>query len=236
MRMKNRSSETGNVLFYILIGIVLFAALGFAMSRINRGGATADPELNRLQASEILQYARGLNTAAQAMQIDGVTDDKISFENAGIYVNAGCAADTCKLFSPSGGNMSYIRPDTKWLDSAQSGGSGFGDWVFSGNNAVSGVGTDAADPAAVELLAILPWVRKDLCIQLNKMIGMTNPADVPPRTGADVDLTHKFTGTYTPTDIIGGAAEITGQRSGCVEGGGNPAHGTYHFYKVLLAR
>lgn len=233
--MKN---ESGSVLFYILIAIVLFAALSFAMSQMNRGGGgESNRELRRLQASEILQYTRALQTAIRNMKIEGTEDDEISFETTAVagYNYASCG-DACKVFAADGGNMAYMIPAASdWLDSTQSAGVNFGQWVFSGNNNVVDVGT-----AAPDLLAILPWVREDLCVEINRLLGIDNPGGQPPNDDSDAHLATKFQGTYTASQSIGGGdPEIEGQRAGCFQGDDNltsPEAGTYHFYQVLIAR
>lgn len=233
--MKN---ESGSVLLYILIAIVLFAALSFAVSQMGRGGGgESNKELRRLQASEIMQYTRALQSAIQSMTIDGTEDTQISFENTTIagYNYASCG-DACKVFSPGGGAMAYMIPAAgDWLDAAQSAGANFGQWVFSGSNSVVNVGT-----AAPDLLAILPWVRKDLCMEINTLLGIANPGLQPPNDSGDADLATKFQGTYTATQSIGGGdPDIEGQRAGCFQGATNltsPPAETYHFFQVLVAR
>lgn len=234
------SSESGSALFYILIGIVLFAALSFTVSQINRGGGDINRELYQLQGSEILQFGRALQTAVRTMKIDGINDTQFNFDNPIItgYDHGGCTTTACEVFSRDGGGVSYIIPHEDWFDSAQSGGSHYGEWLFSGRNEIVGVNTDGGGGgASVELLLILPWLRKDLCVQLNEMLDVTNPGGDPPQDSGNVDLTNKFTGSYTASQTIGGGdPEIERQRAGCFEGGGTPAAGTYHFFQVLLAR
>lgn len=229
--MKN---ESGNVLFYILIAVVLFAALNFAVGRMNRGGPETNAELRQVQASEILQYARALQTAVRAMKINGIEDAAFSFETPALggYNYASCG-DACKVFAGDGGGMSYAAPiAADWLDSGQSAGANYGAWVFSGNNDVVNVGT-----AAPDLLLILPWVRRDICLTVNTMLGITNPGGEPPADNGNADISTKFQGTYAAAQSIGGGdPEIEGQRAGCFEGGGAPAAGSYHFFQVLIAR
>lgn len=228
--MKN---ESGNVLFYILIAVVLFAALNFAVGRMNRGGTESNAELRQVQASEILQYARGLQTTVRTMKIDGIEDAELSFETAAIagYNYASCG-DECQVFAADGGGMSYAAPVSEWLDSGQSAGANYGAWVFSGNNDVVNVGT-----AAPDLLVILPWLRRDLCLTINTMLGVANPGGEPPADNGNADVTTKFQGTFTASQSIGGGdPEIEGQRAGCFEGGGVPAAASYHFFQVLIAR
>ncbi len=238
--MKSRTpAQSGSILFYILIGIVLFAALSFTMSRINRGGSNfAGAEQLGLRAGEILDYARSLRTAAQTLQAAGIPDTLISFENpqeAG-YTNASCAKDSCKIFERGGGGLSYTDPLVMWLDESRSASPNFGHWLFSGLNAVTDIGTDGAGNSSVELLAILPWIKKDLCVKLNDLLGVTNPGGDPPQDPGTAEVSGKFTGAYSLSRTIGGAAEIDGQRAACFEGGGAPPAGTYHFFQVLLAR
>lgn len=229
--------ESGNVLFYILIAIILFAALSFTMSQMNRGGGgESNKELRQLQASEILQYTRALQTAVHNMKIEGIEDGQISFETPSVagYNYASCG-DACKLFL-AGGGMAYMTPVIDdWLDGDQIASPNYGQWVFSGDNNVINVGT-----AAPDLLAILPWIRMDLCMEINNLMSITNPAAQPPKDSGDVDLVTKFQGTYTASQSIGGGdPQIEGQRVGCFQGDNNlstPAAGTYHFFQVLIAR
>ena len=89
----------------------------------------------------------------------------------------------------------------------------------------------------VELLMILPNVSEEVCIAINKKLGIDNPADVPPQdVGGAYDITaHHFNGTFTAINRID-STETDGKLAGCFEGGGSPAAGTYHFYQVLLER
>lgn len=233
--MNRFSRESGSALIYILIAIALFAALSYAVAQMMRGGGTTNDELRRLQAAEILQFGRSLRSAVQSMEIDGATDTEISFETAAVagYANGSCIGNSCRIFNPSGGGMNYSEPvAADWLDPSQSAGANFGQWVFSGSNAVTGIGT-----AAPELLVMLPWVTQTLCVEINDLLGVTNPGGVPPQDSGDADVSTRFTGTYAASQSIGGGdPEIEGQRSGCFEGAGAPAANTFHFFQVLIAR
>ncbi len=228
------SSSSGSVLFYVLIGVVLFAALSLVVANIMRSG-TVNPqsEVQQVNVSEILQYASGLRQAAKTIQqINGYDAAQISFDTpvlAGYGLACPDGSAKCKMFDPAGAGLTYQTPDARWLD-----GSG-GDWLFSGDNEVTGVGTDGAGTSSVDLLAILPWIKKELCLKLNEMLGITNPGGDPPQNTVDIELTTKFTGTYTASDIIDG---ISGARAGCIEGGvgKTPSAGTYHFFQVLVTR
>lgn len=232
--------ESGSALFYILIAVVLFAALSFAVAQMTRGGGEqgASTEVRRLQAGEILQYTRAMQTAVRSMKIEGAEDTQVSFENAALgagYNYASCG-DACKIFASSGGGMVYSQPSSDWLDQGNSGGASFGDWLFTGSNAVTGVGTDGGGADSSDLLMILPWVTKNLCVQINDMLGIDNPGGDPPADTGNADLATKFIGAYAATQTIGGVAQIDGQRAGCFAGGGTPAADTYHFFQVLIAR
>ncbi len=236
--MRQSAAEAGSALIYILVAIVLFAALGVAVSRINSGATPGNSESLELQASEILQFSQAVRTAVQEITVNGVTETQISFENptAGGYANAGCATDSCRIFASSGGGLSYVKPQDQWLDSSHSASAGYGDWIFSGNNAVTGVGSDGGGDSSVELLVILPYVKKELCAKINAMLGIDNPTGNPPQDDAATDVTDKFIGTYTGSIVMGGNAQVTGQRAACIQDSGAPATAAYHFFRVLSAR
>ena len=203
------AGEAGSVLIYILIGVALFAALGFALSRSGNGGmAVGQAGQSRLAASEILQYARSLQSAVQAMKINGIADGQISFENnvTGGYANSNCTEAACRVFLNGGGGLNEAQLDAKLLDAKQAGQPDFGAWVFSGANGVGGVGTDGSASDNAELLAVLPWVQKSLCLEINAELHVDNPGGNPPALATAADLSTKFMGSFSGANTITAAS------------------------------
>lgn len=245
-----RNAQSGNVLFYILIGVALLAALSYTVAQSGRGNvSTLEADKAALYATEVVAYGNVLAHAAAQLRLRGYRDTELSFENPVLsgYANAGCPEDGCKIFSPDGAGVTYSAPKTEWLDPTLSASTGYGQYYITGNSCVAEVGaggaschSDSADDE--ELILILPYVDKTLCAKINDLSGVPNPSGDPPQDGANAFSmnAHKFTGSYTETYPIGdggGAADnLKGKPSGCFEGGGTPAAGTYHYYKVLLAR
>lgn len=233
-------AETGNVFWYILVAIVLFASLSYAVSQSSRGSMSAmTEEQARLAATEILDYASTLATATAQLRLRGYKDTEPSYENplAAGYANAACTEDACRIFAPDGGGVTYKPPPSEWLDPAQSAQPGYGDWVFSGETEVERIGTDGGAAVNKDLLAFLPYVKKALCIELNQKTGVTNPSGNPPAEADQISAyTSLFTGTYAIGESLTLADPNKGKTAGCFEGGGTPAAGTYHFYQVLVAR
>ena len=86
-------------------------------------------------------------------------------------------------------------------------------------------------------------VSKDFCTTINDKNGIENPPDgsgnkFPPQDNLFVNYTSLFIGNYTRINSISDDPQtyITDQLEGCFEGGNDPAEGTYHYYRVLLAR
>lgn len=236
--MTREASQSGNVLWYILIAVSLFGALSFAIAQSMRGGgSTMDQERARLAASEIVDYASVLAHAAAQLRLRGVRAETLSFENPEVagYANAACTDDTCKIFALDGGGVTYRAPLADWLDSTQSAQTGYGQWVFSGLNEVEQIGTDGAAAANKELIAFLPHINKALCIELNKKVDMANPSGDPPQEADNIGgYGTLFTGTFAHGEIL--TLPEKGRSAGCFEGGGTPLAGTYHYYQVLVAR
>lgn len=234
------SAERGNVFFYIMVAIVLFAALSYAVSQSNRGSVAAmSEEQARLAATEVLEYASVLSNATAQLRLRGYKDTGVSYENPVVagYANANCADEACKVFSTEGGGVSYKAPPKDWLDTAHAAESGYGAWIFSGENEIDQVGTDGSSAANKELIAFLPYVKKSICIEINKKTGVTNPLGDPPREADTIaDYTSLFSGTYVHGESLTLPDPDKGKNAGCFEGGGTPAIGTYHFYQVLMAR
>lgn len=232
--------ESGNVFWYIMVAIVLFAALSYAVSQSSRGSISAmTQEQARLAATEILDYASTLATATAQLRLRGYKDTALSYENsltAG-YDNASCPEDGCRIFLPEGGGVIYRPPAPEWLDSSHSAQAGYGTWVFSGDTEVERIGTDGGAAANKELIAFLPYVKKALCLEINNKTGVTNPSDNPPAEADQIaSYVSLFTGTYGVGESLTLADPNKAKTAGCFEGGGSPAAGSYHFYQVLVAR
>jgi hypothetical protein len=230
--------ESGNVLFYILLAVVLFAALSFAVARIMQSGSgNPNREVGQLHSSDLIQYADGLKRAVQTMRIRSVEDGDFSFETpdlAGYAPHASCSADSCRIFKPAGGGMNYMPPPDDWLDPAGDGQPLYREWFFPAGVCVQGVGTggagcDTDGEDNEELVVILPWVKRELCIMINERLGVINTGGNPPVASGPAWGGGKFTGTFADGTIIARA----GETAACLRDSGGAS---YFYYKVLLAR
>ena len=236
MKMRDRDSERGNVLWFLMIGVALLAAITMVVSR---GGSstdqTGDYEQRSIQASQILRYARGIEATVQRMKLNGVSENDISFENSVSttdYTNANCGTDDCMVFEAAGGGQNYMAPKAAWLDSANSAEDYYGDWLFTGSSCIPDVGNGGNlcifSSSTLELMIILPYIKLDLCKQLNILAKASVTTGNPPQ---DADsawaASSEFTGTYGGglNRLIAdtGYADIVDVTTGCFEGGGASA-------------
>ena len=234
----SRSPERGSAIFYILIAIVLFAALNFAVSNINRGGDSGlSKELQRVYAGEIIDYSKSLRRAVQNMRISGVADTDISFDNQYVsgYQHSPEQPDQNKVFSKTGGAINYVEPNPDWLIANPPNPLNYGNWFFYGEGVILDVGTSAAD-----LTVTLSWIKKDICIAINDLLGIENPDGEPPQEDGNAVIAPftPFAGTYAANvEVANGTAELeTGLMAACFEGDTVPPADTYHYYQVLIAR
>ncbi len=111
--------QRGNILFLILLAVILFAALSYAVtSSLRGGGKDASVETVKAGAAAILQFIGQMDAALLRMQLAGnIMPENISFEyivtiGTGVSfngsINANCTSDACRLFKPSGGGVSPI--------------------------------------------------------------------------------------------------------------------------------
>ena len=237
---RNRPSEQGNVLWFIMIAIVLMGALTLIISRTGSSvDQSGDIEQLRVRSTQILRYAKSLESAIQQMNLGGVSVDEISFENgdtATDYTNTNCsdASDAnypdCLIFDVQDAGLSYRAPPTGANDGS--------DWIFTGANNVGSatdpVGTSGAR-SGNDLVMLLPNANETLCIQINRDLGVGTPGTLPSDT-TGIDDTE-FTGTYANALTIIDAdpgLELDGESAGCFEDA-NDSDKIY-FYYVLLAR
>lgn len=117
--------QKGNILFWVLLGIVLFGGLSMVVKRAGESTdmMTADAEKMSIAAAEIIDYAEAVKTAALRMMASGrCTETQISFEND-VYLNFdgtvaqplgshSTTTDRCKIFNESGGKLEPLIPAT----------------------------------------------------------------------------------------------------------------------------
>jgi hypothetical protein len=242
------TNESGNILFLILIAVVLFAALMFAVTMSERGGEDVNQDNVRVAAAQIIQSGVDLETAILRMRVSkGMNESEISFESPALsaaYVHPGCAADHCRVFMPDGGQISYPRPNPEWLNRAFIGQPHFGQWLYTGTACIPGIGHGAdaacnADPRHLELMAILPWLTRDMCVEINKKLSVPlDNGDPPKLIGSGwASGGEEFTGSFGGGETIIDAGNLLFTRpEGCFEGNGNPPAGSYHYYRAILPR
>lgn len=229
-----RTRESGNVMFYILIAIALLAALSFAISQSGRGSIqNVSNDKLRLLAGEILDYSDNVKKAVQILRLRGVSFGTLDFADPAIpaYDNPDCTTDDCAIFNAAGGGIVYKRASIDALVSAS-------DWVFAASNEVKEIGTTGGAAANADLLMILQPVKKDLCVILNTLLGVSNNgAGGDPPEDLEIDLATPFTGGDSYSKSVGdegGATDLgPGHMAACFK---DLASGNYTFYQVLLPR
>lgn len=248
MTKRHNHPASGNVMVYVLIGIILFAALSFTLTRTTRGTATIDAEKAALYAHQITGYADKVDGAVNNVMLQNrCLASLLSFENSTIagYTN-GSAPNRCKIFDRSGGGMNYEAPPSEAIDTAAAAASAFGagaltaQYLFAGNVCVDKAGSGTYDTcfsdgstSNEDLVIILPWVKKEVCDAINNELG--NKTAIVTDAGGSFGTT-KFTGSFADGYAIGAAAS-TMYNAGCYQSTGAATPGAgYHFYHVLSAR
>jgi hypothetical protein len=233
---QNRHGERGNVLWFILIAIVLLGALTVLL---NRSGTSVDQsgdvEQARVKSSQVLRYAKSVETAVQQMVLRGISESDISFESqktTADYTNPNCTVNDCRVFETAGGGIPFLLPPSGVNDGSE--------WIFTGANnvgtAAKPVGTTAARTGN-DLVMLLANANNALCLQLNRDMNVGTGGTLPEdSTGIATTI---FTGTYDNVlSVIDGDPtpfELDGKTAGCFIDTNADPDVTY-FYFVLLAR
>ena len=222
-----RLNEHGNVFTFVLIGVALFAALAFTVSRGMRSQTTTVMSGRDavLAATDIMAYAQRLERAVSHIQRTKLcSENELSFENSLVagYVNASSPSDNrCHIFNPAGGGVIWKAPPSNANDGS--------DWHFTGATCITDLGSgptgcDSDTVSNEELIAVLPNLDVNVCKEISKKLGEPSILN---DTGGSYSTT-KFTGSFIDgTEIILGSS-LSAQ---CYQNGAN-----YHFYFVLSER
>lgn len=107
---KQMRDQSGSVLIYIFVGIVLFGGLMFALNRSGQVSTSiATKGLAKASASDLQEYSRMLGSAVDMLLSRGCSQSQISYETpSGLGVNSNAPSDKrCHVFNIAGGNVRY---------------------------------------------------------------------------------------------------------------------------------
>lgn len=233
----SKRNEDGNVLFLILIAVVLFAALTYAVVDSNRGGETdVSKEKGELSAGEILNKVTAMQTVITRLMIaNGCDDVNISFENAVVagYDNDDAPDDnSCHVFNVSGGAMSWEDAPEKANDGS--------DWRFVANRVGKADNSENVGTSAQDLVMLLPNVTSNICNSINESMNEKALWESTGDPNGGASVFEKFDGSYSAAgDGInrGNLSPIPEIGCFCDDGGGTCGTSSpRYFYAVLIKR
>jgi hypothetical protein len=241
-----RISESGNVLFLILIAVALFAALSYAVTQSSRSGSgQATSEKSLLSGAQITQYPAGVRTDIIRMMIDSNTSaDQLEFNppsafgtnNANLTLNPSNKA-TRAVFHPDGGGAVYQAAPPDVMDNGAA-----GTWSFNAKFSVPNIGTTSTtDASGNELIAWLPGIKQAVCIKIDDALGIaSNPVPTFDAVLTDVQDNQQSPGYTFPTTpgtpvVSTAGASLSGQPFACFQDT-TTSPATYVYYHVLLER
>lgn len=210
------AEQKGNALFLILIAVVLFAALSYAITQSDRGGGDVSEEVSTISSTTVIQYPSAVSSAIARMLLRGVDVKEIrANEPSDDPSNKFNEAASGQIFHPSGGGVPYQMVDLNMIIPGEK-----GEWLFTrfpdnDTPSVENIGTP--DP---DMVAVLPYLKKSICAAIAKKLRGSD--DIPELNLSLADMTNDAS-TYS-------GAGISGQPAMCVE----TTDGVYAYYHVIL--
>ena len=242
-----RTAESGNVLFLILVAVVLFAALTYAVTQSRWGNNEESVEKNLISKAQITQYPADISTSIVRMMLNhDVTIDQLDFNPPTAFdiPNTAYVDPHGKriraVFHADGGGITWQQAPAVVMDDGQP-----GQWYYNANFSIPNIGnTSVMDASGNDLIAFLPGVRQDVCEKIDESVGLAAHAlPVMKIDMAAMKVTqHAVAGVVippfpvspgTPLVPVTGAS-VAGQPFACLSNGASPP--VFVYYHVLLER
>lgn len=241
-----RLSERGNVLFLILIAVILFAALSYAVTSSSRsgGGGDASSETTLVNSAQITQYPASVRTALVRMIVGGRLVEDLIFDRPSNFTevqDSNRSRDA--VFHPQGGGATSVRAPSNVMEDGE-----LGDWFFTSEYQIENIGTTdlGGSNTANDIIAFLPGISKAVCLSLNEQFGIqtendsdsdgvpTGPTTLPTD---DMDLDNEGIGIAASASTHEIAGDFSAQPFGCFDSSATsnaPDQNVY--YHVLIER
>lgn len=224
---QNDPKQHGNALFLILIAVVLFAALTYAITQSNRGNESSAREANAVSSSSTIQFPTATRTGITRILMAGFGVGELLYNQPtdGNYNNN----TRRQVFHPDGGGTTWSNPDGQAVLDVSA-----ARWVINTNAGTSaeGIGTAASDH-----IMFLTNLKGAVCQQImNQLYGQGAAiASVSQTRAAIIGTYDANNGTSNTTAIALTTANgqgATGRAAGCFRTADNPAINVY--YQVLV--
>ena len=243
--------QRGNILFLILLAVVLFAALSYAVTGSQRGTVKdASGDKVELAASQIMQKGQMVEAAVMRLKLTkDCKDTEISFENPTVsgYTNSSTPADGhCKVFDQAGGGLSWLStPDgavegtSEMFQYTMLPVAGVGAWIETTPTRCV-LQSSAIQDTCRDLVMILAHVPEAVCTVINQKTQLRASFGENGAVGNGANSATKFVGSYSngPDDIWAPGNPNYGRLEGCYQQLQVPYsdYMKWFYYKVLIAR
>lgn len=240
----SKTNQSGSVLVYVFIGVVLFGALALTFARsLNGPVGEIDSKTAKVGSSEIIEYMKGVDRAVNKMVLHRVSETDIGFTNTvttltaggGSYYsgNANCMADACQIFKNTGGNVKPMTPSTSYLinNSSLPASGPMAGAVLPYVVNISGIGS-----ASPELVLAVYGLKDTVCQSINAAFKIDAGSGAIP-TEDNMPASTLYTGSLASSTVTlgDGATELEGKSDFCYHiSGSSPATNVY--VHVLIAR
>jgi len=235
---ETRLSESGNLLFIILLAVVLIGTLTAVITQSGDGdGATIDNENLAIKVSEVQRFGSELERGILFLMQNGISESDIRFAHPDNNADYGdLTADPDKsdqMFHIDGGGATFREPPSGINDGSS--------WEFYGTTRIPSVGTDRAD-----LIVLLPNVTEAFCRKVNDVNGYgalitilleDDATCINSGAGGRFDAGTQFSGA--PNTVADGTFPqngVTGEAQPTPQGCVTCDDKTHHFYHVIMAR
>lgn len=214
----SRGQETGNILFLILLAVVLFAALAYAVTNSMRGGGKdGGSEGDQAKISAMLNFMADIETfMTRARLVDGVKDEEFTYRagssddylvasgNADCWnYNAGCTRTACRIFKSFNPNGIVAQKFESWTDSRIQ---GLGYYAKNGHLVFRQLAIKDVGTSAPEVVGVISGIPPAMCNRINAQQGITTNLNEN-STLTDVGETY---GTSRPEVLnMGGTCGVT---------------------------
>ena len=230
--------QSGNVLFLILIAILLFAALSYAITQSTRSnGDGANKEKIELLTSRLFQWFALADSTVQRMRlVRNVPIDGFDFNVIGSGWYDKCSDSSCVFYDHRGGDMPKFdfRDEAFWLN----GSGACTGYPSSYNEAeayvvrIKNVGHDDLG----DVVLYRDCVSLEVCRAFNRKVGLGNV--IPLDSGNERSQYNFVGGPEFPepsgTGIIGDTAtELAGKKSFCFFDGSHGGQRTVLIHTII---